>query len=102
MTQHPYTHLLQTNPSQNNFPSKNQRTSYSNIVQPSQRRSQNPPLSHISTDPLYQMNQHRTYNPITMSPPVNMVQSVVPPVYANTPRYIHKYFSFNTRTYETF
>ena len=79
MTQHPYTHLLQTNPSQNNFPSQNQTTSYSNIVQPSQRRSQNPPLSHISTDPLYQMNQHTTYNPTTMSPPVNMVQSVVPP-----------------------
>ena len=79
MTQHPYAHLLQTNPSQRNFPSQNQRTSYSNIVQPSQRRSQNPPLLHISTDPLYQMNQHTTYNPTTISPPVNMVQSVVPP-----------------------
>ena len=48
MTQHPYTHLLQTNSSQSNFPSQNQRTSYSNIVQSSRRRSQNPPLSPIS------------------------------------------------------
>ena len=78
-TQHPYTHLLQTNPPQSKFPSQNQRTSYSNFVQPSQRRSQSPPLSHISTDPLYQMNQHTTYNPTTISPPVNMVQSVGPP-----------------------
>ena len=78
MTQHPYAHLLQTNSSQKSFPPQNQKTSYSNIVQPSQRRSQNPPLSHISTDPLYQMNQHTTYNPTTISPPVNMVQSVVP------------------------
>ena len=83
MTQHPYAHLLQTNSSQNKFPPQNQRTSYSNIVQLSQRRSQNPPLSHISTDPLYQINQHTTYNPTTISPPVNMVQSVVPP-----PQYI--------------
>ena len=37
MTQHPYAHLLQTNSSQNNFPPQNQRSSYSNIVQPSQR-----------------------------------------------------------------
>ena len=79
MTQHPYALLLQTNSSQSNIPSQNQRTSYSNIVQPSQRRSQNPPLSHISTDALYQMNKHTTYNPTTISPPVNMVQSVVPP-----------------------
>ena len=83
VTQHLYTHLVQTNPSQSKFHSQNQRTSYSNIVQPSQRRSQNPPLSHISTDPLYQMNQHTTYNPTTISQPVNMVQSVVPP-----PQYI--------------
>ena len=78
-TQHPYAHLLQTNSSQSNFPLQNQRTSHSNIVQPSQRRSQNPPLSHISTDPLYQMNQHTTYNPTTISPPANMIQLVAPP-----------------------
>ena len=82
MTKHPYTHLLQTNSPQNYIPPQNRRTSYSNIVQPSQR-SQNPPLSHISTDPLYQMNQHTTFNPITISPPVKLVQSVVPP-----PQYI--------------
>ena len=79
MTHHPYAHLLQTNSSQNNFPPHNQGTSFSNIVQSSQRRYQNPPLSHISTDPLYQMNQHTTYNPTTISPPVKMLQSVVPP-----------------------
>ena len=79
MTRHPYAHLLHTNSPQNNFPPQPQRTSYSNIVQPFQRRSLNPPLSHISTDPLYQMNQHTTYNPTTISPPVNMVQSAVPP-----------------------
>ena len=65
------------------FPSSyrrsNQKTSYSNIVQPPQRRSQNPPLLHISTDPLYQINQHTTYNPTTISPPVNMIQPVIPP-----------------------
>ena len=77
ITHHPYAHSLQTNSSQSNFPPQNQRTSYSNIVQPSQIRSQKPPLSHISTDPLYKMNQHTTYNPTTT--PVNMVQSVVPP-----------------------
>ena len=79
MTQHPYEQLLQTNSTENNFPPQNQRTSYSNIVQP----SQNPPLSHISTDPLYQMNQHTTYSPTAISPLVNMVQPVVPP-----PQYI--------------
>ena len=79
MTQRPYAHVLNTNVPRNNFPSQTQRTSYSNIVQPSQRRSQTPPLTHRSTDPLYQMNQHTTYNPTTSSPPVNMVQSVVPP-----------------------
>ena len=83
MTQHSYAHLLNTNFPQNNFPLQTQRTPYSNSVQPSQRRSQNPPLSHISTDPLYQRNQHTIYNPTTISPPVNMVQSVVPP-----PQYI--------------
>ena len=83
MTQHPYEHLLQTNPVQSNFPSQNQRLSYSNIVQPSQRRYQNHPLSHIFSGPLYQMNQHTPYNPTTISPPVNMVHSVVPP-----PQYI--------------
>ena len=44
MRQHPHTLSLQTNSSQNHFPPQNQRTSFSNIVQPSQRRYQNPPL----------------------------------------------------------
>ena len=74
-----YPHILQPNSSQSKLPSQNKKTSYSNIVQPSHRRSQNPPLSHISTDPLYQMNQHTTYNPNTIPSPVNMVQPVVPP-----------------------
>ena len=61
------------------FPLQNQRTSYSNIVQPPQRRPQNPPLPHKSTDPLYQMDHYTTYNPTTISPPVNMIQQVAPP-----------------------
>ena len=79
MTHHPYTHSLQTNSSQSNVSPQNQRISYSNNVQSSRRRSQNPPLSHISTDHLYQMNQYTTYNSTQISPPVKMVQSVVPP-----------------------
>ena len=78
MTHHTYTHSIQTNSSQSSFPPQNQRLCYSNNVQSSQRRSQNPPLSHISTGPLYQKNQHTTYNPTQISSPVNMVQSLVP------------------------
>ena len=63
--------------------SQNQRIPYSNTVQSSQRRFQNPPLSHISTDPLYQTNQHTMHNPTETSPTVNMAQSVAPP-----PQYI--------------
>ena len=79
MTQHSYAYLLQTNSAQSKIPPQNQRTSYSNIVQPSHRKSQKPPLSHISTDPLYQMHQHTIYNPTIISPPVNMVKSVDSP-----------------------
>ena len=75
---HLYTQPLPTNSTQTNSFSQNQKIPYSNIVQPSQRQHQNPPLSHISTDPLYQMNQHTTYNP-QISPNVNMAQSVAPP-----------------------
>ena len=78
-TQHPYAFLRQTNSSQNQFPLQNQRKSYLNIVQDPQRRSQNAPLSLIYTDPLYQKNQHTTYNPTTISPPVDMMQPVAPP-----------------------
>ena len=83
LAHYPYAHPLSINSAQTNSFSQNQKIPYSNIVQSSQRRSQNPPLSYISTDPLYQMNQHTTYNPTQMSPTVNMAQSVVPP-----PQYI--------------
>ena len=81
--QHPYAHLIQTNSSQSKFPLRNQRTFYSNLIQTPERRSRTPPLSHISTDPLYQMNQNTTYNPTTISPPVNMIPPVAP-----SPQYI--------------
>ena len=80
MTHHPYTHSLQTNFSQSIIYPQNKRLSYSNNVQSSLSRYQNPPLSHISTDPLYQITLYQTtYNPTQFSPPVNKVQSVVPP-----------------------
>ena len=83
LAHHSYRHPLSTNSTQTNSPSQNQRIPYSNIVQSSQRRSQNPPLSYISSDPLYQMNQHTTYNPTQISPTEDMAQSVLPP-----PQYI--------------
>ena len=83
LTHHSYTHPLSTNSTQTSSSSQNQRIPYSDIVQSSQRQFQNPPLSYISTDPLYQMNQHTTYNPTQISSTVNMAQSVVPP-----PQYI--------------
>ena len=83
LTYHSFSQPLPTNSTQTNSFSQNQTISYSNIVQSSQRQSQNPPLPHISTDPLYQMNQHTTYNPTQISPTVNMAQSVAPP-----PQYI--------------
>ena len=100
MTQYPYAHLFNTNEPQNNFPQQTRRTSYLNIVQPSQRRSQNRPLSHKSTDPLYQMNQHTTYNPTTRKHGTTCSSSIS--LYTNTARSIHKYFRLNTKTYETF
>ena len=83
ITHHPYTQTLPTNSTQTNSFPQNKRIPYYNIVQSPQRRFQNPPLSHISTDLLYQMNQHTTYNPTQISPTVNMAQSVAPP-----PQYI--------------
>ena len=77
-THHPYAHLIQTNSSQN-FPPQNQRT-YSDVVQHSRGRSQNPPLSQISTGPLYQINQYTTHNPTTNLTPTNLVQPVAPPL----------------------
>ena len=52
LTNYSCAHPLSTNCVQTNSPSQNQRIPYSNIVQSSQRRYQNPPLSYISTDPL--------------------------------------------------
>ena len=60
LTHHSYTQPLPTNSTKTNSFSQNQRIPYSNIVQSSQRRFQNPPLSHLSTDPFYLMNQHTT------------------------------------------
>ena len=81
-THHSFPQPLPTNPTQTNSFSQNKRIPDSNIVQPSQKRFQNPPLSHISTDPSYQKNQHTTYNPTQISPTVNMAQSVaLPPQY---------------------
>ena len=56
-------------------------TSYSHTTQPFQRRHQNPPLTHIPTDPLYQINQIINYNPSTNQPPVNTTQ---PRTHSNT------------------
>ena len=83
LTHHSFPQPLPTNYTQTVSFSQNQRLPYSNIVQSSQSRFQNSPLSHLSTDPLYQMNQHTTYNPTQISPNVNMAQSVAPP-----PQYI--------------
>ena len=48
------------NSSRNESNSQNQATpyttSYSHTTQPFQRRHQNPPLTHIPTDPSYQIN----------------------------------------------
>ena len=54
-------------------------TSYSHSTQPFQRRHQNPPLTHISADPLYQMNQHINYNSNPNPLPINTTQPVAPP-----------------------
>ena len=103
LTHHSYTHPLSTNSTQTNSSSQNQTLPYSNIVQSSQRRFQNPPLSYISTDPLYQMNQHSTYNhSIFTNCKHGTICSSSTSVYTNTTRYIHKNASFNTRTNETF
>ena len=54
--------------------------SYSLTTQPFQMRDQTPPLTHISSDPLYRMNQHTNYNPNTNPPPINTTQPVAPPL----------------------
>ena len=77
-TQNPFIQLSHTTASQNIYP-QNQgtsypSTSYSNITQVSQRRLQNPPLTHIPTDPLYQMHPNPNPNPNPL--PQNIIQHI--------------------------
>ena len=84
-TQNPFIQLSQTSTSQNNIYSQNQgtsypSTSYSHTTQSSQRRLQNPPLTHIPTDPLYQMhpNPNPNPNPNPIPVPQNSTQHIPP------------------------
>ena len=81
-TQNPFIQLSHTTASQNIY-SQNQgtshpSTSYSNITQASQRRLQNPPLTHIPTDPLYQMHPNPNPNPNPNPLPQNTIQHIPP------------------------
>ena len=83
-TQNPFIQLSNTNTSQNIY-SRNQgtsypSTSYSNITQDSQRRLHNPPLTHIPTDPLYQMHPNPNPNPNSNPLPQNTIQHIPPPL----------------------
>ena len=84
--QNPLINTQPINSSRNDSNSQNRATSYttsySYTTQPFQRRHQNPPLTHIPTDPLYQINQNINCNPSTNQPPVNTTQPVTHP---NTP-----------------
>ena len=51
-------------------------TSYSHSTQAPQRRLQNPPLTHIPTDPLYQMHLNPNPNPNPL--PQNTIQHIPP------------------------
>ena len=89
-TQNPFIQLSHTTTAQNIY-SQSQgtsylSTSYSHIAQASQRRLQNPPLTHIPTDPLYQMHSNPNPNPnplpqntIQHIPPQN-TQQIIPPL----------------------
>ena len=81
-TQNPLRNTQPINFSRNEFNSQSQATSYttscSHTTQPFQRRHQNPPLTHIPADPLYQINQNINYNPDTDQPPINTMQPVTP------------------------
>ena len=79
-TQNPFIQLSRTTASQNIY-SQNQATSYpstsySNITQASQRRLQILPLTHIPTDPLYQMHPNPNPNPNPL--PQNTIQHIPP------------------------
>ena len=89
-TQNPFIPLSHTTASQNIY-SQNQGTSYpsssySNITQASQRRLQNPPLTHIPTDPLYQMHPNPNPNPNPLPQntiqhiPLQLTQQLAPPL----------------------
>ena len=91
-TQNPFIQLSHSSTSQNIY-SQNQgtsypSTSYSQTAQSSQRRLQNPPLTHIPTDPLYQMhpnpNPNANPNPlprnITQHIPPQLTQQLAPPL----------------------
>ena len=81
-TQNPFIQLSHTTATQNIY-SQNQgtsypSTSYSHITQASQRRLQNPPLTHIPTDPLYQMHSNPNPNPNPNPLPQNTIQHIPP------------------------
>ena len=92
ITQNPFIQLSHTSTSENIY-SQNQgtsypSTSYSHTTQSSQRRLQNPPLTHIPTDPLYQMhpnpNPNLNPNPLpqntTQHIPPQLTQQLAPPL----------------------
>ena len=81
-TQNPFIQLSHTSTSQNIY-SQNQgtsypSTSYSHTTQSSQKRLQNPPLTHIPTDPLYQMHPNPNPNPNPNPLPQNTTQHIPP------------------------
>ena len=81
-TQNPFIQVSHTTASQNIY-SQNQAasyppTSYSNIAQASQRKLQNPPLTHIPTDPLYQMHPNPNPNLNSKTLPQNTIQHIPP------------------------
>ena len=69
------------NSSRNDSNSLTQTTSYSHTMQPFSGRHQKPPLTHIPTDPLYQINQNINHNPSTNQQPINTFQ---PRTHSNT------------------
>ena len=79
-TQNPLTITQPINSSRNEFNSQSQATSYttsySHTTQPFQRRHQNPPLTHIPGDSLYQINQNINYNPSTNQLPKNTMHTL--------------------------
>ena len=82
-TQNPLTNTQPIKSSRNEFNSQSQATSYttsySHTTQPFQRRHQNPPLTHMPTDPLYQINQNINYKPGTNQLTIKLIQPVTLP-----------------------